>query len=97
MRETKSLSTREVNRSTGRTGPLWQYGFHDRALRREENLEKMARYVVANPLRAGLVDTIADYPLWDTIWIRNETELPPSLASQLPQDSMLFIDSESNP
>ena len=57
----------------------------------------MARYVVADPLRAGLVDTIADYPLWDTIWIRNETELPPSLASQLPQDSMLFIDSESNP
>ncbi|CAH0308603.1 REP-associated tyrosine transposase [Pseudomonas koreensis] len=97
MRETKSLSTREVNLSTGRTGPLWQHGFHDRALRREENLEKMARYVVANPLRAGLVDTIADYPLWDTIWIRNEIELPPSLASQLPQDSMVFIDSESNP
>ncbi|RUQ45382.1 transposase, partial [Corynebacterium pseudodiphtheriticum] len=24
---------------------------------------------VANPLRAGLVKRIGDYPLWDAIWI----------------------------
>jgi REP element-mobilizing transposase RayT len=69
MRETKSLITREVNMSINRKGPLWQQGFHDRALRREEDLVKMARYVVANPLRAGLVEKIGDYPLWDTVWL----------------------------
>ncbi|KHA72402.1 transposase [Pseudomonas chlororaphis] len=69
MRETKSLITREVNISINRKGPLWQQGFHDRALRREEDLVKMARYVVANPLRAGLVEKIGDYPLWDSVWL----------------------------
>ncbi|MFI8225100.1 REP-associated tyrosine transposase [Pseudomonas sp. NPDC085632] len=69
MRETKSLITREVNMSINRKGPLWQQGFHDRALRREEDLVKMARYVVANPLRAGLVEEIGDYPLWDAVWL----------------------------
>ncbi len=48
---------------------LWQKGFHDRALRREEDLVTVARYVVANPLRAGLVEKLGDYPLWDAIWV----------------------------
>jgi REP element-mobilizing transposase RayT len=69
MRETKSLVTREVNLFSNRTGPLWQQGYHDRALRREEDLVKMARYVVANPLRAGLVEKLGDYPLWDAVWL----------------------------
>ncbi len=69
MRETKSLATREVNLSSGRNGSLWQQGFHDRALRREEDLVKVARYVVANPLRARLVEKLGDYPLWDAVWV----------------------------
>ncbi|WP_460082432.1 REP-associated tyrosine transposase [Pseudomonas sp. H3_H05] len=69
MQKTKSLSARAVNISTGYRGRLWQPGFHDRALRREEELILMARYVVANPLRAGLVKRLGDYPLWDAIWL----------------------------
>jgi REP element-mobilizing transposase RayT len=69
MRQTKSLITRDVNLSNGRSGPLWQQGYHDRALRREEELVKLARYVVANPLRAGLVEKLGDYPLWDAVWV----------------------------
>ena len=69
MRQTKSLTTREVNLSSARHGPLWQQGYHDRALRRDEDLVKMARYVVANPLRAGLVERLGNYPLWDAIWV----------------------------
>jgi REP element-mobilizing transposase RayT len=69
MRQTKSLITRDVNLSNGRGGPLWQQGYHDRALRREEDLVKLARYVVANPLRAGLVEKLGDYPLWDAVWV----------------------------
>jgi putative transposase len=29
--------------------PLWQDGYHDRALRKEEDLQQIARYIVANP------------------------------------------------
>ncbi|MGE8101815.1 REP-associated tyrosine transposase [Pseudomonas fluorescens] len=68
MQRTKSLSTKAVNLSTGRKVSLWQKGFHDRALRREDDLVKLARYIVANPLRAGLVERLGDYPLWDAIW-----------------------------
>ena len=69
MQKTKSLSARAVSMSSGRKGSLWQPGYHDRALRREEDLLKLARYVVANPLRAGLVERLGDYPLWDAVWV----------------------------
>ncbi|MEZ1315693.1 transposase [Pseudomonas fluorescens] len=69
MCQAKSLSARAVNSVTGRSGSLWQQGFHDHALRKEEDLVKLARYVVANPLRAGSVEKLGDYPLWDAIWV----------------------------
>lgn len=69
MQKTKSMSTKAVNKDSGCKMTLWQKGFHDRALRRDEDLVKVARYVVANPLRAGLVKKLADYPLWGAIWV----------------------------
>jgi REP element-mobilizing transposase RayT len=48
---------------------IWQHGFHDRALRRDEDIQAAARYIVANPLRAGLVEHLGDYPHWDAIWL----------------------------
>ncbi|TXK92695.1 hypothetical protein BMR02_16480 [Methylococcaceae bacterium HT1] len=48
---------------------LWQDGYHDHAVRKEEDLLQIARYIIANPLRAGLVKKVADYPLWDAIWL----------------------------
>lgn len=48
---------------------IWQPGFHDHAVRNEEDLQTIARYIVANPLRAGLVKSIGDYPHWDAIWL----------------------------
>ena len=50
-------------------GGLWQRGFHDHAMRREEDLVAAARYVVANPLRAGLVRRLRNYPFWDSAWL----------------------------
>jgi len=42
--------------------PLWQrYGF-ERTLRNEDATLSVARYIVENPLRAGLVERAADYP-----------------------------------
>jgi REP element-mobilizing transposase RayT len=70
MQNVKSRSAIALNKASGRSGEkLWQKGFHDHAVRAEEDLASVARYVVANPLRAGLVKRIGDYPLWDAIWL----------------------------
>ena len=39
------------------------------ARRREEDLQDVARYVVRNPIRAGLVRSVHEYSLWDAVWI----------------------------
>jgi putative transposase len=69
MRQTKSRSTLSVNRARRSRESFWQRGYHDRAVRVEEDLRKMARYIIANPLRAGLVERVGDYPLWDAAWL----------------------------
>ena len=48
---------------------IGQRGFHDHALRQEEDALQIARYIVANPLRAGLVKSVKDYPYWYAIWL----------------------------
>jgi len=60
---TKALRTRHTL-----AGRLWQPGFHDHAVRREESLLAIARYLVLNPVRAGLVARVGDYPYWNAIW-----------------------------
>jgi REP element-mobilizing transposase RayT len=66
----KSQSGNSINQLLGRSSnPVWQRGFHDHALRRDEDIVRVARYIVANPLRAGLVSRIGDYPLWDSVWV----------------------------
>jgi len=37
-------------------------GFHDRVLRDEDDTAAVVRYILENPLRAGLVQGAADYP-----------------------------------
>ena len=69
MQTTKSRCARLINQERGFSAPVWQKGYFDRALRHEDDLRAMARYIVANPLRAGLVEHIGEYPLWDAIWI----------------------------
>jgi len=69
MQTVKSRSTLTINRALNRQGAFWQSGYHDRALRDDEDLRPFARYIVANPLRAGLVKKVGDYPLWDACWL----------------------------
>ena len=66
----KRHSARQINEIVSINGnSIWQRGFHDHALRRDEDIVHAARYIVANPLRAGLVSKIGDYPLWDAVWL----------------------------
>lgn len=65
----KAVSARETRRAIGWQGAVWAQAFHDRTLRREEDLVAVARYMVANPMRAGLVKTVREYPFWDAVWL----------------------------
>jgi putative transposase len=42
--------------------PLWQRSYFERVLRSDESSIDVARYILANPLRAGMVESIEDYP-----------------------------------
>ncbi len=65
----KAMTSRRMKLLTPAMGSLWQKGFHDRAIRREESLRTVARYIVANPLRGGLVKSLGQYPFWDATWL----------------------------
>jgi REP element-mobilizing transposase RayT len=56
----KSVSAHKVHRGT-----LWQRESFDRILRSDEDVQKKAEYIAANPVRAGLVWSTDEYP-W--IW-----------------------------
>lgn len=43
-------------------GRLWQPGWHDRLLRKSDDLVTVIRYVLQNPIRAGLAREVPEYP-----------------------------------
>ena len=65
----KGRTAAALNRRSSRRAPVWQRNYYDHALREDEDLTRTARYIVANPLRAGLVKKLGDYPHWDAIWL----------------------------
>lgn len=67
IRRFKSVTARAVNEVRGSNEPVWQQGFHDHALRNEETIVEVLRYVLANPVRAGLCRSAWFYPYWDAL------------------------------
>ncbi|SBT16432.1 Transposase IS200 like protein [Marinomonas gallaica] len=50
-------------------GVLWQKSFYDRGMRSEQETIETARYIIANPKRAGLVSHVGQYSHWDCIYL----------------------------
>ena len=69
MERLKSNTSRFANMEMGRSGALWQKCYHDRAIRTEDDVQAIARYIVMNPVRACLVKSVGMYPYWDAIWL----------------------------
>jgi putative transposase len=67
VRQIKGRSARLINISRSESGKLWQEGFHDHGLRDGEKLDEYIDYILANPLRKGLVDDLSEYSHWDVI------------------------------
>ena len=65
----KTLSARAIHHERGGCGVLWLRDFYNHAVRTDEALVEIARYIVANPLRVKLVDNVADYPHWYARWL----------------------------
>jgi putative transposase len=69
MNRLKSNVARRLRLEVEGLGRVWADGFHDHAVRKEDDVVELARYVVLNPFRAGLVRRIFDYPYWDAVWL----------------------------
>ncbi|TCS35191.1 REP-associated tyrosine transposase [Reinekea marinisedimentorum] len=65
----KGLSAKRINEKTGRNRALWQSAYFDRAIRAEEDRIAIARYIVANPIRSGLVNDLSHYPYWNSTYL----------------------------
>jgi putative transposase len=61
VRHFKQLSAYRFRRECSQA-PLWQARFYDHALRSEERLLDVARYIWENPVRAGLAQSPSEYP-----------------------------------
>ena len=60
MKRLKQQTGYEYTRRYGER--LWQVGYFDHVVRSEESVLKHARYIVGNPVRAGLVRNVDEYP-----------------------------------
>jgi REP element-mobilizing transposase RayT len=56
----KSFTGKQINRSLGRSGPLWGREYYDHLIRDGEQLSRILRYVANNPIKAGL----KEWPWW---------------------------------
>ena len=62
IRQFKSAVTHHLGR-LWLSGGIWQRSFYDHVLRKDEDAEVVARYILANPVRKGLADTPEAYAL----------------------------------
>jgi REP element-mobilizing transposase RayT len=63
LRRLKGFSSRAANRLIGHTGQrFWQDESYDRLVRTQKEFNNIERYILVNPVRAGLVSCIEDYP-----------------------------------
>jgi putative transposase len=67
LSETVRLYKAKVSMIVGQR--IWQRGFHDHAFRDEEHVIEAARYIITNPLRAGICEYIGNYPYWNAKWL----------------------------
>lgn len=74
VQKSKGCTSRTLRSVEADIGPIWAIGFHDHAVRNDESLVEVARYVIANPVRAGLVARAGLYPFWNARWLDSATD-----------------------
>ena len=62
MHSFSSFTAHEISKNLGRTGAIWQDGYYDHALRDEDAYLRHVNYIAENPVRAGLVVEVTEWP-----------------------------------
>ncbi len=75
MQRVKAVSAKNINIVRQSNGAVWQKCFYDHALRVEEDIRPVAEYIIANPIRAGLVIEVGLYPFWDAYWLQDDGQV----------------------
>ena len=68
----KGVSARWINIEAGRFGHVWQREYFDHILRSDEDIQRKAEYICQNPVRAGLVKCVDDYPWIWRQWVEGQ-------------------------
>lgn len=79
MRQLNGVYTQMVNRTYGRVGHVFQGRYKAILVEKDSYLLELARYVVLNPLRAGMVSDVGDWP-WSSY---------PAMIGQVPSPAWL--------
>jgi putative DNA methylase len=58
----KSYTAQQANSLLGRTGRFWEPEYFDRIIRGPRHFEFTARYILMNPVKAGLCEEISQWP-----------------------------------
>ena len=66
-------AAKQINRSLGRSGPLWGREYYDHLIRDRDQLHRIVCYVTNNPIKAGLKN-------WAWVWGQNA----PTTAGETP-------------
>lgn len=56
----KQVSAFDYRRASSR--PRWQPGYHERILRDDDATVAVVKYILENPVRAGLAGVVGEYP-----------------------------------
>ncbi len=61
VRTWKTYSAKQINRSLGRNGSIWEEDYHDRYIRDNDHLLAARLYIQRNPVKAGLCPKPEDW------------------------------------
>lgn len=81
MREVNGVYTQAFNRRHGRVGHLLQGRYKSVLVEKETHLLELSRYVVLNPVRAGLVESAAGWPWSSYRAVMGKAPVPAWLAA----------------
>lgn len=66
MHSIKRYSAKEINFIVNKTGALWQSESYDHVVRDEKEMQNILKYILLNPVKAGLVES---WDEWDLTYI----------------------------
>jgi len=69
MHSLKLYTAREANKVLQRSGAFWEHESFDHYIRNEAEWKRIVKYVLENPVKAGLVRTWQDWP-WNYIRVK---------------------------